>query len=101
MSPERPRRPGQGGGGGKSRGLDSQSESTPNVVALRWAAVDRAEVAARGAVREFMLEAEDALAAVLDGDLDSIFRLHQLVNRAVCVVLDHHLASEENWRPSA
>jgi len=72
-----------------------------SVIELRSRALDRAESSARAAIRDLLLEADDALAAVLDEDVDSVFRLHRLVNRSVAIVLDHHLSTAWNWRPSA
>lgn len=72
-----------------------------NIISLRSGNLDRADVRARAAVRDLMLEADDVLAAVLDGDVDSVFLLHRIVNRAVGIVLDNRLATPWNWQAKA
>ncbi len=72
-----------------------------NVIALPPRALDRAEKRAKRALHATIAEADDALAAVSDGDIDSIWRLHVLVSYAVRLVLDHRLATAENGRPRA
>lgn len=68
-----------------------------NVITLRSAAIDRAEARALFALRELVAEIDDALAAVADGDVDSVFRVHQLAGRAMKLVLDHRLATPASW----
>lgn len=78
-------------------------DTLPNgkILVLRSAAQDRAEVRARGAVYDLAGQAQVAIAAVLDGDIDAIFTAHRLVNKAMKTTLDHRLSTAWNWRPSA
>lgn len=72
-----------------------------NVVMLRSGNLDRAQALALRSVLALVAEIDDALHAVDDGDIDSIFRAHRLVNRAIGIVLDHRLATSCEWRSSS
>ena len=72
-----------------------------NVVLLRSAARDRAEERALAVVVDLARETQVALNEVVIGDVDWIWTAHRALNRAMGLVLDHHLATAWNWRPRA
>ena len=44
-------------------------------------------------IRRLVTEAADALAAVVAGDVDSVFAAHRAINRAVGIVLDNRIST--------